>query len=374
MPPIRWTDLIDHEPAAAVTLKDLRIVRQSRKVLSKEQDSFNRLVLDASRLQNRLLAWQGFAEKQRQQMRLVLMPLMETVRQARHHLIRTCADVLEPTHGGHVPTKTERRLLIAFLLEICEAYLGDPGGDHPEVVAIFDVYSPTPHAERQPPRIHRERTRRTSSSDLPAGGAPAQPRPSVREVFRKLASALHPDRAANEDDRNRRNGLMQRVNLAYEAVDLLALLQLQFEIRQLDAGHMATIPETRLREYNEVLRDRVAQLEREVKLIADQFRMAVGGGVRSITPETVEREFEKQLEALRADAAEMKEWADALPLSAWRKAWLKDREQALQENERRLKNADALGLRDPERVGRMSGGVELRSSVRKRGSKNKHQR
>ena len=47
-----------------------------------------------------------------------------------------------------------------------------------------------------------------------------QATPSVREVYRKLASALHPDRETDEQ---------QRVN---EADDLLALLELQIEFRE----------------------------------------------------------------------------------------------------------------------------------------------
>ena len=54
---------------------------------------------------------------------------------------------------------------------------------------------------------------------------------SVREVFRKLASALHPDRETDDSQRAAKTALMQKVNQAYAAGDLLALLELQLRDR-----------------------------------------------------------------------------------------------------------------------------------------------
>jgi curved DNA-binding protein CbpA len=42
----------------------------------------------------------------------------------------------------------------------------------------------------------------------------------VREVFRKLASELHPDRETDPAEHARKTELMQRVNQAYKAGDL----------------------------------------------------------------------------------------------------------------------------------------------------------
>ena len=59
---------------------------------------------------------------------------------------------------------------------------------------------------------------------------------AVREIFRKLASALHPDRETDPGERARKTALMQRANVAYAANDLLGLLELQFEVDQIDAS------------------------------------------------------------------------------------------------------------------------------------------
>src|ERR1019366_7485439 len=69
---------------------------------------------------------------------------------------------------------------------------------------------------------------------------------SLREVYRKLVSALHPDREPDADARQRKTLLMQRVNQAYDGNDLLTVLGLQLEIEQIDAAHLSSVPPQRL--------------------------------------------------------------------------------------------------------------------------------
>ncbi|AJZ59188.1 dnaJ domain protein [Paraburkholderia fungorum] len=57
---------------------------------------------------------------------------------------------------------------------------------------------------------------------------------SIREVYRKLASALHPDRETDPQERERKTTLMQRANQAYSKNSLLQLLELQLELEHID--------------------------------------------------------------------------------------------------------------------------------------------
>jgi hypothetical protein len=95
---------------------------------------------------------------------------------------------------------------------------------------------------------------------------------SLREVYRKLASALHPDRESDEQARARKTLLMQRVNQAYEANDLLTLLGLQLEIEQIDADHLASVPPKRLAHYMAILTEQLAELDSEVERCVAPFR------------------------------------------------------------------------------------------------------
>jgi hypothetical protein len=86
---------------------------------------------------------------------------------------------------------------------------------------------------------------------------------NLREVYRKLAGALHPDRAADEADRATRTERMQRANQAYEVGNLLGLLALQLEIEQVDAAHVARITSERAAQLSRLLAEQLAELKSE---------------------------------------------------------------------------------------------------------------
>jgi curved DNA-binding protein CbpA len=84
---------------------------------------------------------------------------------------------------------------------------------------------------------------------------------AVREVYRKLASQLHPDREKDDDERRQKTAMMQRANAAYEKGDLLTLLNLQLECAQLDADALSELPEKRLERYNRALEEQARTLQ-----------------------------------------------------------------------------------------------------------------
>jgi hypothetical protein len=134
---------------------------------------------------------------------------------------------------------------------------------------------------------------------------------SLREVFRKLVSALHPDREPDTQARQRKTEIMQRVNQAYEANDLLTLLGLQLEIEQVDAADLASVSQERLTHYNQILREQLAELDLELERCIAPFRQRPGRPRgRSLTIADVERDLTAAcaqlatvIRALRADLA-----------------------------------------------------------------------
>lgn len=99
----------------------------------------------------------------------------------------------------------------------------------------------------------------------------AQAKASLREIFRKLASSLHPDRASDAADATRRTALMQRANAAYAKDDLLALLSLQLEIEQIDAAHLRKASDAQLQHFNAVLQEQLAELQAELGMRERRF-------------------------------------------------------------------------------------------------------
>jgi hypothetical protein len=99
---------------------------------------------------------------------------------------------------------------------------------------------------------------------------------SLREVYRKLASALHPDRAADAADAAQRTALMQRANQAYEKQDLLALFALQLEVEQVNAEQLAQGSAQKARQYNRLLDEQLKALQAELEAERAHFCMDFG--------------------------------------------------------------------------------------------------
>jgi len=90
---------------------------------------------------------------------------------------------------------------------------------------------------------------------------------SIKEVFRQLTKVLHPDREMDEEKKVQKNELMQRANLAYKKNDLLALLELQFEIEQFEQQKLDNLANDKLLAYNRMLQRQREQLKKEIMLL-----------------------------------------------------------------------------------------------------------
>jgi hypothetical protein len=108
---------------------------------------------------------------------------------------------------------------------------------------------------------------------------------SLREIYRKLASSLHPDREPDEHERARKTQLMQRVNMAYDQKDLLKLLELQLEIEQIGQNDIQAIANSRLKHYNKILSEQLRNLKDVIEGFEMQFNNPSLRG--AVKPQTV---------------------------------------------------------------------------------------
>lgn len=168
------------------------------------------------------------------------------------------------------------------------------GSESPEEFADWLAgQEPAPAAQRRKGPTHA--ARETAAASAAEGAARA-----LRDVFRKLASELHPDRETDPAEQLRKTGLMQRVNQAYAEGDLLGLLELQLSIEQIDAAALAGLAEERLRRYIHVLDEQSKRLEEQLSRVLEPFvRVTSARAARNLTPALVRR-------ALEADIAELK--------------------------------------------------------------------
>lgn len=153
----------------------------------------------------------------------------------------------------------------------------------------------------------------------------AQVSQSLREVYRKLASALHPDRETDSDERERKTALMQRANQAYSERNLLDLLQLQLEIEHIDASTLETLSADRLKHYNQVLTEQLHELELEVLNLEmsfrDQFNLEP---FDELSVQDLPDIYKIQLDILNTDIEELRTLCEELKDPKSLKSWLKE--------------------------------------------------
>lgn len=183
-------------------------------------------------------------------------------------------------------------------------------------------------AEQAPPKPSRNSTQKQTAAQRRRDTEAKEASQSVREVYRKLASALHPDRAEGEADRVARTALMQRVNRAYEAQDLLALFALQLEIEQVDAAHLARATAERAAHYNQLLGAQLAGLKAELEACELGFIADFGDELGldpndSVRPDKLGMLLDQHVAGLNAALAQARQDLRQVqePVSA--KRWLK---------------------------------------------------
>ena len=347
--------------------------------VGKSQGVFKKLVHQIDEKKQVLRQWQEYKEHHRQRVVDEILPLQQEIHSARREMILFIHDILRP-EGRKPPGlrlgKMQQRKLVNVLLNLVNGLLDEDPEDQ-ELESIHDEYSSMSREEVQTleqdqdrfvleelfgvdlsdydgegdimhfahQKIHQqqhadeekraarqhqkkvaESAKKKSGEDLPLSKKEREAQEaslSVKEVYRKLASFLHPDREKDQVERVRKTEIMQKVNRAYADNDLLTLLNLQLEIEQIDPDHILMLPEERLKNYIRVLRSQLKELEREIESELLVF-MDTGPYYGPITPELVEREFDAELTYLRGVAVQIREDLEDFNDPGILRQWLKE--------------------------------------------------
>lgn len=314
---------------------------------SKEQRQFQRLVTQIELKREQLKGWQAYSLRHNQRICNELEPLRTKLRAGQQQMVALIDELLTRPSEGRRLGRVQRGKLRALLLNLLEGLLEDSRDEALE--AMHDRYSDVSHeqvrqsdmrrtqtflnevmglhidedhgassTEELLQHAHRKLQERAAAEQGQAQERPHHPgarrskanstkaqaeqarreaaakevRQSLREVFRKLVSALHPDREPETEARQRKTLLMQRVNQAYEANDLLTLLGLQLEIEQIDAAKLSSVSRERLSHYNQILREQLTELDLELEHCIAPFRQSRSRSRgRSLTIADVEQEL-----------------------------------------------------------------------------------
>ena len=148
---------------------------------------------------------------------------------------------------------------------------------------------------------------------------------SVRDVYRRLASALHPDRERDAQERERKTALMQQANQASAEGNLLALLELQLQAERMDAAHLAVADQRRLQHYVDVLQEQLSELQSETRRLEAEFRSAAGLAPGSgLQPRKADRLISSEARRLRGEMQLLRRQARLLLDVEATKLWLRE--------------------------------------------------
>lgn len=146
----------------------------------------------------------------------------------------------------------------------------------------------------------------------------------LREIYRKLASAVHPDREADAARRAEKNELMQQINRAYATNDLLTLLEAQLRLDLIDPDHASKMSRERLRQFNRLLSEQLETMKAELRSVQDAFRVDNGLPRGSaIDARNLHLVSKQRARELRAHINQQKGFLEVLANKSATKRWLK---------------------------------------------------
>lgn len=318
----------------------------SAKLLTKAQKQFNKWVEKIKAQRLAIEQWRDFIPKHMERCSQEMDPLLVQLRARRIEMV----DLLDAAMDGKALSKLQRASARDVLLGQLDELLSEER--EPRLESIFDKYSDVSFSDSNdgiqemledlfaggPSRHafdpHRHGSGPHTQTGQPAPEVDAMPgepstsrgtaakkkskkddkklererlredaaqraKQSVREIYRKLASALHPDREPDQAQRDRKTLLMQQVNKAYDDGNLLALLELQLAIEQIDHADLAGMSEERVGHFNEVLKEQSRSLDEELSTLTMPFSMIMNWNAAKLTPQIVSREFSSDLQEQR---------------------------------------------------------------------------
>jgi hypothetical protein len=305
--------LFGHKPVPSA-----HIVPNGTVPLNKDQKTFNSLIKKIEDRRACLREWERALPVFRQKYAADLLPLRQQQRELQWQLARA----LDDAHDRKETTKGEKRKIAVMITDLAEDLLAHE--DRDEIKTLFNKYSQSDFDEQQAERMdgmktllekvlgidlgdddmsmaspddildrmeiqfqaeqeaeqekasRRKKSRREEARAAKHEAEEKQLSQSIRDVFRKLASALHPDRESDPAERDRKTALMQRANQAYDEGNLLQLLELQLELEHIDQTQLAAISPERLKHYIKILKGQVHDLDMEIQYVEEQLSFEFG--------------------------------------------------------------------------------------------------
>ena len=322
------------EPSAATDLAPIEPLRAHRaRPLTAAQRRFNTLLKQTDALRTDLEQWQQFTDGHFRRVSSELLPAAQQLRERQSAL----AQLLDSHYDHPGLGKRNRADVRELLLSLLEQMLEEE--ETPELIALYERHAPRARAEEErqgfellralaedlpvdleayagahnaedfaewlQESLHEARPRPRRERRAPPAAEDPEQRPealdsqALRTVFRRLASKLHPDRSSDAAEHERKTALMQELNTAYASGDLLRVLELQQRVDARAADGLAALDDAQLKPYLTTLQRQAQRLRAQIDaLIEPLLSIFPGRSARALSPQAVQREFERALAEL----------------------------------------------------------------------------
>ncbi|WP_175758360.1 J domain-containing protein [Burkholderia ambifaria] len=335
--------------------------------LSKAQKTFNTLVKQIEKRRERLGAWDAVMPAFQKKFVDALLPLEQESTALRIKLLhllddaflqkglskaeqRALSDLIADMARDLMQVSDDAALKVIYNRHVGPANVGNAAAEadsepqsQPQSPEDLDSLSPdelaerlqaeldaqferdmAAHAAREAQRAKRKKAPKQSAAQARIEAEQAESSKSIREIYRKLASALHPDRETDPREQERKTVLMQRVNHAYAKGNLLQLLELQLEIEQIDRRAIDGLGEARLTRYNGILEEQIRELDQEIQHVENDFRRTYGiASSTKVAPDTVMRMLTRDIAGMQRGnqdlAVALREFEDPDKVRDWLK-------------------------------------------------------
>jgi hypothetical protein len=158
---------------------------------------------------------------------------------------------------------------------------------------------------------------------------------ALRTIYRQLASALHPDREPDEQERQRKTSWMSEVNAAYEKADLSTLMRLQMQVTQVDPQASARMADDKLQAMCLLLKEQVSALEDDLDQMQFRLSRELCIPVRADADEAVMAQALQRMQAdQRHEVESLESDLRRIAHEAELKRWLKEQAQLAKEKAR----------------------------------------
>jgi hypothetical protein len=151
--------------------------------------------------------------------------------------------------------------------------------------------------------VSNKKTTQAVEAEAAAAALLANREQTIKAIYRRLSSALHPDKERDPVVREQKNSLMVEANKAYAAQDLDGLLRLQKEAMRY--GHSGTaLGDAQLALINGMLHQQLVDVRAKAEAMQQRIRAAFGLPYNAVvTTLALDKLLKKEVKAMLGEAA-----------------------------------------------------------------------